>query len=159
MIKILTIVLTLSTALAVPARADNSRAPLPAAAVTPAAATLKEIEGALGFVPAFVRLIPESLLPGVWDQLKSLEMNPKTALDNRTKELIGLAVAAQIPCEYCVYFHTKAAKANGATDQQILEAIGMASLTRAGSTFLNGAQADLAQYKKDVDRIFKPRGK
>jgi AhpD family alkylhydroperoxidase len=121
---------------------------------TPAQQALAEAEAGLGFVPAFMRNIPEPMLPGMWDQLKSLEMNPKSALDGKTKELIGLAVASQIPCEFCIYFHTKAAKANGATDAQISEAIGMASLTREGSTILHGTQADLAQFRRDVDRIF-----
>jgi AhpD family alkylhydroperoxidase len=152
MTRTFSLAITLCAALvAVPAYADKATTP-----PSPARAALTEIEGTLGFVPAFIRVIPDSLLPGVWDQLKSLEMNPKTALDNRTKELIGLAVASQIPCEFCIYFHTKAAKANGATDQQIQEAVGMASLTRAGSTMVHGLQVDLDQYKKDVDRIFRP---
>jgi AhpD family alkylhydroperoxidase len=133
------------------AHADNS-APTPAA-------TLTEIEQAIGFVPTFIRSIPASLLPGWWDQVKSLEMNPKTGLDATTKELIALAVASQIPCEYCIYFHTRVAKTNGATDQQIQEAVGMAALTRMGSTLMHGMQTDLAQYKKEVDRAFKPAKK
>jgi AhpD family alkylhydroperoxidase len=137
---------------AAPALADHTSTPSPAAA-----AALTEIEAALGFVPAFIKAVPEVALPGLWASIKGLEMNPNTALDGRTKELIGLAVASQIPCEYCIYFHTKAAKANGATDQQVAEAVGMAGLTREGSTLMNGLQVDLAQYKKDVDRIFKPR--
>ncbi len=148
MIKYLALAATLS--LATPALADHNTA-----TGSPAATALAEIETALGFVPGFIRNIPEPLLPGFWDELKSLEMNPKSALDGKTKELIGLAVASQIPCEYCVYFHTRAAKANGATDQQVAEAIGMASMTRAGSTILNGTQTDLAGFKRDVDRIFK----
>lgn len=113
-----------------------------------------EIEKALGFVPAFIKTFPDALLPGFWDELQSVEMNPKTELDNRTKELIGLAVAAQVPCEYCIYFHTRAAKANGATDEQVAEALAVASMTREASTILNGSQLDLAQFKRDVDRIF-----
>jgi AhpD family alkylhydroperoxidase len=149
MTRIVSLALAITTMfVAIPAQADT---PPP----SPAKATLKEIESTLGFVPAFIKAVPDSLLPGMWDQLKSLEMNPQTALDGKTKELIGLAVAAQIPCDYCVYFHTRAAKANGATDQQIAEAVGMAAITRAGSTVMNGQQVDLVQYKKDVDRIFK----
>ena len=147
--KNLTVVLALAATLAA----------APAVAHADAAATLKEVEAAVGFVPAFIKAIPESVLPGMWDQLKSLQMNPRTALDNRTKELIGLAVASQIPCEFCIYFHTRAAKANGATDQMIAEAVGMAALTREGSTLLHGTQQDLAQFKRDVDRIFKPKAK
>ena len=80
-------------------------------------------------------------------------MNPATKLDGKTKELIGLAVAAQIPCEYCVYFHTEAARLNGASDDEIKEAVGMAGVTRMGSTILNGTQTDKAQFKKDIQRI------
>jgi AhpD family alkylhydroperoxidase len=80
-------------------------------------------------------------------------MNPNTALDVKTKELIGLAVAAQIPCEYCVYFHTAAARKNGATDQEIKEAIGMSSVTRMGSTILNGSQLDRMAFRKEADRM------
>jgi AhpD family alkylhydroperoxidase len=121
-------------------------------------ATYKEIETAMGFVPSFVRALPEPLVGAWWDGVKTLEMNPKSALDGKTKELIGLAVAAQIPCEYCIYFHTKLAKANGATDAQIAEAVGMASLTRMGSTLLNGLQIDHDGFRRDVDRALAPKG-
>jgi AhpD family alkylhydroperoxidase len=117
------------------------------------AATLKQIEGTFGFVPAFVKSIPSNLLPAFWDGIVSFQMNPGTKLDGKTKELIGLAVAAAIPCEYCIYFHTEAAKLNGATDQEIQEAVGMSALTRQGSTLLNGLQVDKAQFKKDIERI------
>jgi hypothetical protein len=35
------------------------------------------------------------MLPGAWEELKGFQLNPATTLDGRTKELIGLAVAAQ----------------------------------------------------------------
>jgi len=115
--------------------------------------TLVEIQNTFGFVPDFIKGAPEALLPGFWGAVTGLEMNPATKLDGKTKELIGLAVAAQVPCEYCIYFHTEAAKLNGATDEEIKEAIGMAGLTRMGSTILNGNQTDKAQFKKDIQRI------
>jgi AhpD family alkylhydroperoxidase len=80
--------------------------------------------------------------------------NPNGALDTKTKELIGLGVAAQIPCGYCIYYHTMAAKRAGATDAQIKEAIAAASMTRKWSTELNGNQYDLGDFKKQVDAIF-----
>jgi AhpD family alkylhydroperoxidase len=76
-------------------------------------------------------------------------MNPKGALDGKTKNLIGLAVAAQIPCTYCVYGHTKLAKAAGATDAQIKEAIATAALVRFNSTMLNGSDGG-----RDADTVF-----
>jgi AhpD family alkylhydroperoxidase len=72
-----------------------------------------DIERTLGTVPSFFRAVPESGIAGAWAEMKGVQMNPDTALDGKTKELLGLAVASQIPCHYCIYFHTLAAKANG----------------------------------------------
>jgi AhpD family alkylhydroperoxidase len=66
---------------------------------------------------------------------------------------VGLAVASQIPCHFCVIGHTEFAKLNGATDAEITEAIAMASLTRTMSTLLNGLQIDEAQYRRDIHRL------
>ena len=135
--------LSLIASLATVASADNHK-PNP---------TLAEIQRTFGFVPDFVKGIPDAMLPSFWAGITGLEMNPATQLDGKTKELIGLAVASQVPCEYCVYFHTEAAKLNGASDEEIKEAIAMSGLTRLGSTILNGNQTDKAQFKADVQRI------
>src|SRR6185503_9086063 len=82
----------------------------PASAEPDAKATYAEMQSALGFVPDFFKAFPEAGIPAAWDQLKSIELNPKTALPMKTKELIGVAVAAQIPCRYCSYFHTQMGK-------------------------------------------------
>jgi hypothetical protein len=47
------------------------------------------------------------------------------------------------------------ARLNGATDQEIQEAIGMAALTRFGSTIMHGMQLDPAVNRQDVDRVVK----
>jgi AhpD family alkylhydroperoxidase len=86
--------------------------------------------------------------------MKSLQLNPNTAIPGRYKELIGLAVAAQIPCHYCTYFHTEAARMNGASDEQIREAIAMSAITRHWSTVLNGSQIAPADFQKEADQIF-----
>jgi len=93
--------------------------------------------------------LPDQALKPHWDEYLAV-MNATGALDGKTKNLIGLAVAAQIPCEYCVYAHTKAAKAAGATDAQIKEAIATAALVRFNSKMLNGA---------DGGREWRPQGK
>ena len=81
--------------------------------------------------------LPEQALKPLWDEYQAV-LNPG-ALDGKTKQLIGLGVAAQIPCAYCVYALTKGAKASGATDAQIKEAIATAALVRFNSTMLNGS--------------------
>jgi len=82
--------------------------------------------------------LPEQALKPLWDEYQAV-LNPTGALDGKTKQLIGLGVAAQIPCAYCVYALTKGAKAAGATDAQIKEAIATAALVRFNSTMLNGS--------------------
>jgi AhpD family alkylhydroperoxidase len=142
--------------------ADAQRARPAAPAATPASAdaqaALKDIETTLGFVPQFFRSVADAQLPSFWQQMKEFQVG-ETMLDNKTKELIGLAVAAQIPCEYCIYFHTEAARRHGASEQQIREAVGMAAMTRMASTVLNGSQIDAAQFRKDTQRLLKPNGK
>ena len=117
-----------------------------------AAATYHDIEATLGFVPGFFKAFPESGIAGAWGEFKSVQLSPATALPGKVKELIGLAVASQIPCSYCIYFHTAAAHANGATDEEVREAVAMAAITRHWSTVLNGMQVDLPTFKQETDR-------
>ena len=122
--------------------------------VTDAASALKDIEHTLGSVPTFFKRFPDEGLAPAWRMMKTVEIGT-TALPGKTKELIGLAVAAQIPCQYCIYFHTEAAKLNGATDLEIREAVTMAAVARTWSTVINGSLEDEAEFRKDVDQIVK----
>ena len=85
--------------------------------------------------------------------MKGLQLNPATALPGKIKELVGLAVSAQIPCEYCVYAHTEFAKLNGATDAEIGEAVVMGALTRRWSTVANGLQVDEAKFRSEIAQV------
>ena len=117
--------------------------------------TYRDIQATLGIVPGFFRAFPEAGIAGAWAEMKNVQMSGTTALNPKTKELIGLAVAAQIPCSYCTYFHTKVAKAHGASDEEIKEAVAMASIVRHWSTVLNGTQTDSATFKEEVDTVLR----
>lgn len=112
-----------------------------------------DIKAAFGFVPGFMAAFPDEGIAGAWDEFKSVQANPNTAIPNKYKELIGLGVAAQIPCDYCVYFHTAAARANGATEREIKEAVAMAAIVRHWSTYLNGSRTDDATFKRELSQI------
>ncbi|RAZ76482.1 carboxymuconolactone decarboxylase family protein [Mesorhizobium sp. B3-1-9] len=127
-----------------PARAEDASA----------TAAYKDIQATLGTVPDMFKTLPDVAVAGAWAEIKGVQLNPNTALNGKTKELMGLAVASQIPCQYCIYFHTLAAKANGASDEEIKEAIAMAAIVRHWSTMLNGSQVDLATFKKQTDDLF-----
>src|SRR5438045_5538560 len=129
-------------------------APAARAGENPAAAAAKaDIQKTLGFVPQFFNRFPEEALPGAWEEMKTLQLNPHTALPGRTKELIGLGVAAQVPCRYCILAHTEFARLNGASDTEIGEAVAMAALTRHWSTYLNGLQTDETKFRGEIAKV------
>jgi AhpD family alkylhydroperoxidase len=137
-------------------RAAASKAPAPKPIdVVDGASALRDINQTLGFVPEFLRRFPDAGRAGAWKQMRDVQLNPKTALSPKEKELVGLAVASQVPCRYCVVAHTELAKFSGATDNEIAEAIGMAALTRNLSTMLNGLQVDESQFRRDIGRLVK----
>jgi AhpD family alkylhydroperoxidase len=137
-------------------KAAASKGPGPApVAVTDGASALQEITHLFGFAPEFLKRFPEGARAGAWKQMRDVQMSPSTALSGKSKELIGLAVASQVPCRFCIIAHTEFARLNGATDAEITEAVAMASLTRSMSTLLNGLQVDEAQFRRDVDRLVK----
>jgi AhpD family alkylhydroperoxidase len=127
--------------------------PLTASADEALDAAKSEMQTALGTVPPFIGLLPEGAQAGAWAFMKGNSGNPDGQIPPKYRELISLGVAAQIPCAYCAYAHTAFAKANGATDAEIQEAIAYAGEVRLWSTILNGSQYDLDKWKADIDGI------
>ena len=78
-------------------------------------------------------------------------------LDAKTRELIALGVAAQVPCMYCIYVHTRKARTQGATEAEIREAVATAAHVRHWSTVLNGMAYDLEDFKTEVDEMLAPK--
>jgi AhpD family alkylhydroperoxidase len=116
-------------------------------------AARSEMESALGSVPPFIALLPEGAQAGAWAFMKGSSGNPDGEIPPKYRELIALGVAAQIPCAYCAYAHTAFAKANGATDAEVQEAIAYGAEVRLWSTILNGSQYDLDQWRAEIDGI------
>jgi AhpD family alkylhydroperoxidase len=143
--------LCLLTAFALVTSAVSSRAA--AAGSTPAQAARADIAATLGFVPGFFKAMSDAAIPGAWQEMKGLQLNPGTALPGRAKELIGLAVAAQVPCKYCVFAHTEFAKLNGASDAEIAEAVAVGGVSRHWSAYLWGTQTDEAKFAAEIARI------
>lgn len=86
-------------------------------------------------------------------EAEAVLMGKDAAIDAKTRELIALAVAAQIPCQYCIYVHTKNARANGASEAEIREAVATAAHVRHWSTVLNGMAYDFDAFKAEVDKM------
>ncbi len=111
-----------------------------------------EIKGRYGFVPEFFDAMPEAGFHALWGLQRDIEDSEETRLDNKTKQLIGLAVAAHVKCQYCTYYHTRVAHALGANEEELREAASMGGVTSALSNTLTGARVDFDQFKRDVDR-------
>ena len=63
------------------------------------------------------------------------------ALPTKTKQLIAIAAAHVTQCPYCIRGHTKAALRQGATAEEIMEAIWVAAEMRAGGAYAHAALA------------------
>lgn len=57
------------------------------------------------------------------------------ALDEKTKQLIAVAVAHVTQCPWCIKAHTPMAMRKGATKEEIMEAIWVAAEMRAGAAY------------------------
>jgi AhpD family alkylhydroperoxidase len=62
-------------------------------------------------------------------------------LDEKTKQLIAVAVAHVTQCPYCIKGHTKIALKKGGTNKELMEAIWVASEMRAGAAYAHSAIA------------------
>jgi AhpD family alkylhydroperoxidase len=107
----------------------------------------------LGLVPQFLSDVPDFLIESEWESFKNIELSDQTAIPNKYKELIGLAVSGATRCRYCAYFHTEAAKLFGATEEEIAETALMAKHTMGWSTYLNTLQYDYESFKTEFDQI------
>jgi AhpD family alkylhydroperoxidase len=113
----------------------------------------RDIEATLGLVPEFIKRVPDYLVPSEWASFKSLELSDQTAIPNKYKELMGLAVSGATRCRYCAYFHTEAARMFGATDDEITETALIAKNTMGWSTYLNTLQFDYDEFVAEFDQI------
>jgi AhpD family alkylhydroperoxidase len=110
--------------------------------------TYKDIEAIYGVTPEYMKVYPKQGIAAAWVLTKALEVE-QGALDPKIKSLINVAVAAQIPCRYCVWLDSKFARELGATDEEIAEAVAQAGLTRHWSAILNGMQIDFDAFKAE----------
>jgi len=79
------------------------------------------------------------------------------ALPAKTKQLIAVAVAHVTQCPYCIRGHTSGALQQGATAEEIMEAIWVAAEMRAGAAYAHSTLAldtiarDKTEKASDVD--------
>jgi AhpD family alkylhydroperoxidase len=111
-----------------------------------------EMEHTLGIVPSFFKSIPDSSLELEWELFKRIELD-ESVIPNKYRELIGLAIAGVTKCRYCAFYHSEAARLFGASEEEIEDALHYAKSVVGWSTYVNGLQLDLEQFKDEVMRV------
>jgi AhpD family alkylhydroperoxidase len=79
------------------------------------------------FMKAFYGLSHQSSAPG--------------ALDEKTKELIALAIGVSQHCDGCIAFHTQSALKAGATHEEILETLSVTVFMGGGPALMSATHA------------------
>lgn len=73
-------------------------------------------------------------------------------LDEKTKQLIAVAVAHVTQCPYCIRAHAPLALKKGATRQEVMEAIWVAAEMRAGAAYAHATIALDAMDKEEEQK-------
>ncbi|VVB50717.1 Carboxymuconolactone decarboxylase family protein [uncultured archaeon] len=113
---------------------------------------LREIEETLGMVPGFMKALPENVLIQEWPLFKKYNFE-ETEIPAKYRELMGLAVAANIKCPYCIHFHKGAAQMNGATEKEFAETVFLASYTARWSSIIHAQDYDYQKFKEEFQQI------
>ena len=111
----------------------------------------QEIEQMMGLVPTMFKALPDSSIEQEWELFKKVQVE-ETAIPNKYRELIGVAVAGIMKCKYCSYYHTDVANVFGATDAEIEDDVHFAKSSAGWSTYINGLQVDYETFKSEIDQ-------
>lgn len=109
----------------------------------------REIEEHFGLVPTMFKLIPDDTLEMEWKLFRKIELEDGP-IPQKYRELIGIGISAVEKCRYCELFHTEMARLQGATEEEINNAVHYAKNSAGWSTFLNGLQVDFDKFKSEI---------
>ncbi|HVI09841.1 MAG TPA: carboxymuconolactone decarboxylase family protein [Candidatus Binatia bacterium] len=93
----------------------------------------------LRFLKDMGKLAPTEF--NAWLNLDKIVGRDGGAIPRKYRELLAIAVACTTQCPYCIEVHTKAAKAAGASAEEITETALIAAALRAGGAATHGAMA------------------
>jgi len=88
--------------------------------------TLTDIEDSIGIIPKCLERLPEKVLMRYWPFLKRYQLG-ESCIPEKYRELISLALVANMKCRSCLLTFRAMAKSAGATDDEISEAMFLAN--------------------------------
>ena len=95
---------------------------------------LKEVaKNRIGYVPAQLDFLGDKVPAQIANFVRLYgSVMEKGALDVKTKELIGLAIAVALGCKHCMEWHTVGALEQGATEEEIAETLAVTMVMTGG---------------------------
>ena len=133
-------------------RSAGKSARVMSAGMALAASLLSGIVVAEGVPEFFKNSLPEHAIEKMLESYGAYQGEGAT-LDVKTRELIALGVAAQIPCTYCIYAHRNNALNAGASEAELREAVAAGAFVRFWSSMFQGAEIDLEAFKAEHDKL------
>ncbi len=112
----------------------------------------EEMQKTFGTLPTWLMVYPEHARAQAWEWEKAIE--GPGVIPPKYQQLIALAVASQIPCEYCTFVHRSfATEFFGASKAEISEAVALAANTRHWSTILYGNGIEMEGFRAEIRDI------
>ncbi len=98
-------------------------------------------------------------IPEVYDGYRQMHAAAYAAgaLDEKTKELIALAIAVSKECDGCIASHARGAVRTGATEAEVAEALGVAIAMNGGPATVYGPRA-FAAYREFAEEADPQQG-
>lgn len=112
----------------------------------------REMKELAGTVLSMLDRVPDELVDTEWLLLRRALFDD-TLLPVRSKALIGVAVAAALRCPYAARLHSGLARASGASEAELAEAVGHSALVAGWSSRLVGLEVDTAGFGAEVARV------
>ncbi len=102
----------------------------------------KEYKDIIGDISAYSKEL-HKLIPDTMAGFSSMAKAATQAkvLDEKTKEMIALALGVAAHCDGCLGYHTKALARLGATREEVAETLGMAIYMGGGPSLMYAADA------------------
>jgi len=111
---------------------------------------LKEVaESRIGYVPGQLDFLGDKVPAAVANFVRLYgSVMEKGALDVKTKELIGLAIAVALGCKHCMEWHTIGALEQGASEDEIAETLAVTMVMTGGPGLVTWPETVIETLKK-----------
>ncbi len=96
--------------------------------------------------------LPQDVLLHDWPLFKKYVLG-ESKIPAKYRELMGLSVAANIKCPYCILFHKSAAQLYGATPEEFAEIAFLTSYTARWRAMIHAQDYSYETFAKETAQI------